>query len=68
MFKLANLLNQEFGPPFLPQGFVKAEIEDDGSLRLTIGRRDVSVGPCLNVLGAGTGVGPGGAKWKITRQ
>jgi hypothetical protein len=47
-------INKEFGPPFLPQGFVKAAIVREGQLSLRIGRRDASFNSAGNCVGAGT--------------
>ena len=51
---LGNLINQEFGLPFLPEGTVRAKLQEDGTLKLWIGRRDVHFDDKGTVLGAGT--------------
>lgn len=52
--KFADILNKEFGPPFLPDGFVRAIWEPGNTLRVYIGRRDIHIDEEGHVLGAGT--------------
>ena len=48
------ILNREFGPPFLKEGKVKAQMKEDGTMILKIGRRDIHVNGRGTILGAGT--------------
>lgn len=41
--RFVRFLNEEFGAPFLPEGFVEAELTDD-MIRVRIGRRDAEIG------------------------
>jgi len=57
--KLAEIINENFGEPFLVKDGVFAEVidEDDEaepSLCLTIGRRDIQINSEGEVLGSGT--------------
>jgi hypothetical protein len=53
--RLIQILTDYFGPPFLPLGHVKARLRDDnGTLVLCIGPRDVNIGLDGEVRGAGT--------------
>jgi hypothetical protein len=54
---LAEVLNRNFGPPFLKKGSVVAQVEKEGkklTLTLTIGRRDITIDVKGDVIGAGT--------------
>jgi len=51
--KLAEIMNQEFGEPFLAKGLVDAKAEDDGTFRLRIGPRDIHINDEVLVLGTG---------------
>jgi hypothetical protein len=51
---LVNILTSEFRPPFVREGLVKAKMLGDGSARIRIGRRDVSITKNGVVTGAGT--------------
>lgn len=59
---LAKTLNDQFGPPFLPDGHVRAEVTEHGSLKLFIGRRDIDVADDGSIRGAGTCL-VGKTKW-----
>ena len=50
---LANVFNREFGPPFMPEGYVKAQIRR-GDLSLNIGNRDASIDKDGKVTGSGS--------------
>ena len=52
--QLDAMLKQDFRPPFVPEGLVRSEMQDDGTLKLWIGPRDVHLDAEGNVLGAGT--------------
>ena len=52
--QLAQIFNQEFQEPFLPDGMVQVRMNDDGTMRLQIDRRDVHINEDGEVLGAGT--------------
>lgn len=52
-------INRNFGPPFLPEGTVHADMLDDKRFMLTIGPRDVDFNFDLEVLGAGTCIASG---------
>ncbi len=52
--RLANTLNAEFGPPFLPEGVVHACVTDANVCNLRIGRRDVDISPDGSCSGGGT--------------
>lgn len=57
--KLCEVLNQNFGEPFLEEGMVSADIWEDEetgekSLAIQIGRRDVQIDSDGQVIGAGT--------------
>ena len=62
--KLCEIINTEFGDPYLVKDGVSAEIliNDDGSkeLSINIGRRDVQIDENGEVLGAGTFMGMAG--------
>ncbi len=58
---LVKALNGNFGPPFLPEGFVRATylgpdpaFDADPSFELVIGPRDVQLGLDLKSVGSGT--------------
>lgn len=56
--KLCEMINENFGEPFLVKGGVSAEVftDEDGtkSMTLQIGRRDVEIDENGEVLGCGT--------------
>jgi len=52
--KFAKELNDGFGPPFLPSGFVDAKITKNGTLWFNIGHRDVEFDKKLKRVGSGT--------------
>lgn len=58
---LAKLINKEFGPPFLPDGYVSANAGKD-RFSLSIGNRDVSIDNDGKFLGSGSLVLGGWAK------
>jgi hypothetical protein len=58
LIKFAGILNDKFGSPFLPPGFVKAEITPHGTLWLNIGHRDAEFDKDLNCVGSGTDMLP----------
>ena len=51
---LSKILNTEFSPPFLKEGEVRATIQEDGTLKIYIGPRDIHISAEGEVLGAGT--------------
>ncbi len=51
---LVEMFNREFQPPFCPDGLVQARINEDGTMRLQIGARDVQMNQEGDVVGAGT--------------
>lgn len=60
--RFVRFLNNEFRAPFLPEGFVRAELSDD-MLRVTIGRRDAEIGIYTDRLfGSGTDLA---SRWQI---
>ena len=52
--KLAKIITDAFGPPFLPEGFVRAEMTAAGTLRLIIGPRDVELDENIRWLSSGS--------------
>ena len=55
--KLKEIMDYNFGPPFLPEGMVTTNwvgSGDERSLSITIDRRDVSIDKDGNVIAAGT--------------
>jgi hypothetical protein len=55
--QLKKVLDHHFGPPFLPEGYVRAEIVailGEPTLQVNIGRRDIWVTENGRVTGAGT--------------
>lgn len=56
--KVAKLINRDFGPPFLPAGFVKAKATKRNTLAVSIGHRDVEVNEKMEVVGAGSDMLP----------
>ena len=52
-------INDNFGPPFLPENLVRADMLDDNSFMLTIGPRNVDFDLDLECLGAGTCIASG---------
>lgn len=56
--QLCIILNREFGPPFLIENGVSAEVrtDDEGTktLSITIGRRDIEIDETGEIVGAGT--------------
>ena len=41
--KLAQIINEYFGHPNFPKGFVKAQVDEDGVLKLWIGSRGIHI-------------------------
>lgn len=63
--ELARILNTAFNEPFLPKGFVRATLhDDDGSLRVQIGNRDIQITEDGKIAGSGTLLDGG---WTIER-
>ena len=63
--KLVDEFNRNFSAPFLPDGFAKAHLdEDDNSVVIQIGPRDLHLGPNGEPFGSGSLMVP---KWKIKR-
>ncbi len=62
--RLAKIFEQNFVPPFLPEGLVKVRLlmGDDKKpyLEITIGPRDVEINEDGRVIGSGTDVSGGG--------
>ena len=54
--KLAEIFNEYFCEPFLPNGWVRATLNDDNSLTIQIGDRDVTVDEKGKVLDAGRNI------------
>lgn len=55
--KLCDIINQNFGSPFLPKNMVSAEIiDEDGEelLSINIDRRDVQINGKLEAVSSGT--------------
>ena len=52
--RLAGQINQCFGEPFLPKGFVSARVNDQGDFILRVGARDVQVRNDGSWVGQGT--------------
>lgn len=51
--KLKKILDEEFGPPFLPKGMVTTKWDED-LLVIKIGRRDIEIDNRLKVHASGT--------------
>lgn len=64
--KFAGQLNEGFGPPFLPPGFVDAKVTERGTLWLNIGHRDVEFDKKLKRVGSGTAMCIGD-RWLIEK-
>jgi len=63
-----EILKKEFGSPFLPKGFIKVTEQEDKTLLLEIGDRDVHIDrDGSTILGAGTAVLTG-SKWSISKK
>ena len=56
--KFAKTLNDKFGLPFLPPGFVDARVTGRGTLWFRIGHRDVELDEELEPVGSGTDMQP----------
>lgn len=54
---LVALLKKEFDVPFVKDGLVRADLHKDGSARIQIGPRDVTITKTGRVTGAGTCIG-----------
>lgn len=54
--KLKKILDEEFGPPFLPKGLVQATWvgANQKVLKIRIGRRDIDIDEKLKMRGSGT--------------
>lgn len=52
--KLAEVMNKEFGAPFLPEDHVRACVKDNGNFVLIIGRRDIELNSNGVIVGSGT--------------
>lgn len=64
--KFAKQLNDGFGPPFLPPGFVTARVTGRGTLWFQIGHRDVELDEELERVGSGTDMQPED-RWRIEK-
>jgi hypothetical protein len=64
--KLAEAINEWYGYPFLPEGFVKAHVTKAGTLWLDIGDRTVEFALDGGWIASDTGVGEG-AQWRILK-
>ena len=64
--KLAEEINECYGPPFLPKGFVRARVTDYGTLWFDIGDRNGKFDEEGKRTGSGTAMGEG-KKWAIGR-
>lgn len=62
--KLAREINSTYGEPFLPAGFVRAQVRERPNgevlLNLRIGDRDADFDSELKCIGAGTKIGDAG--------
>lgn len=63
---LAKEINECYGEPFLPEGFVKARVTAYGSLWLDIGDRNGEFDENGEREGSGTNVGEG-KQWYVSR-
>ena len=64
--KIAKEINECYGYPFLPQGFVKARVTEHGTLWFDIGDRNGEFDNKGNRVGSGSNVGSG-TQWEIPR-
>jgi hypothetical protein len=55
--KLCEIINEQFGEPFLVKDGVSAEMQDDGTLSINIGRRDIQIDQNGEVVSCGTFLG-----------
>jgi hypothetical protein len=55
--QLNEILNQNFGEPFLPNDFVASELTEDNTIQISIGRRDIAIDENGEVIGSGTLMG-----------
>lgn len=62
--RLASEINECYGKPFLPEGFVKARVTDYGTLWLDIGDRNGEFNANGDRVASGTNVGET-VKWDI---
>lgn len=62
--KLADEINECYGEPFLPKGFVKARVTEYGTLWFDIGDRNGEFDAAGKRVGSGSNVGCG-VKWEI---
>jgi len=58
---LVVAINQGFGKPFLPEGFVQARLKQNGNISIAIGPRDIEISPEGKNVGGGTAL----ECWKI---
>ena len=65
--RLANELNECFGEPFLPKGFVRAEVMKNGTLWLDIGDRNGDFDIEGNRISSGSNVGDA-VEYEIKRR
>jgi len=64
--KLAEEINECYGPPFLPGGFVKARVTSRGTLWFDIGDRNGEFDAEGHCVASGTNLGPA-VKWTISQ-
>ena len=64
--ELAKEINECYGPPFLPKGFVKVRVTDYGTLWFDIGDRNGEFDAEGHRVASGTNVGPA-VKWAISQ-
>jgi hypothetical protein len=55
--QLCEIINEHFGEPFLVKDGVSAEMQDDGTLSINIGRRDIQIDQNGEVVACGTFLG-----------
>jgi len=65
--KLVKEINECYGEPFLPKGFVRAEVTERGTLSLYIGDRDGDFDRDGELNGCGTNVG-NAVQWEIREK
>jgi len=65
--KFVREINECYGVPFLPNGFVKAKVTESGTLWLDIGDRNGEFDRNGEMVGAGTNVGEW-VDWNITHK
>ena len=67
---MAKEIESEFGPPFLPEGFVQAKIliyPDETILKIRIGDRDIDFDSLGKDVGSGMNLGTG-VEWGIPKR